>query len=120
MLRSCLLVAVALVALSAVGFAPAASATPAAEPSVDDLYDERGRLLPGAAELLEDDDGHATPAAIANPRVRSSGMWTSRRPAEGGAYRWRIMAVGVGVLALSGLLLLRFIRRVEPAPPARR
>jgi len=44
---------------------------------------------------------------------RPSGFWTSTRPAVGGAYRWRIMAAGVTVLAISGLFLARALRRAN-------
>jgi len=43
-----------------------------------------------------------------------SGFWTSRRPAKGGAYRWRLLGIGVGLLAITGtgmLLLIRNARR---------
>ena len=46
---------------------------------------------------------------------RPSGFWTSNRPAEGGAYRWRIMAVAGAVLALSVFLVARMLRRISRA-----
>ena len=42
---------------------------------------------------------------------KPSGFWTSNRPAEGGAYRWRIMAAGGLVLAISIFFVVRLIRR---------
>lgn len=47
-----------------------------------------------------------------------SGFWTSRKPASGGAYRWRLLGIGVGVLALTGggmLLLIRGAKRSRAA-----
>ncbi len=44
---------------------------------------------------------------------RPSGFWTSNRPAEGGAYRWRIMAVAGAVLALSVFFVARMLRRIS-------
>jgi hypothetical protein len=41
---------------------------------------------------------------------RGSGFWTSSRPAVGGSYRYRIMAVGVAVLALTAVIMLIVIR----------
>lgn len=41
---------------------------------------------------------------------RPSGFWTSNRPAEGGAYKYRLMLVGLGVLALTGIFTFRLIR----------
>jgi hypothetical protein len=42
---------------------------------------------------------------------RPSGFWTSNRPAEGGAYRYRLLLIGVGVAAVTGLLMWRLVRR---------
>jgi hypothetical protein len=44
---------------------------------------------------------------------RPSGFWTSNRPAEGGAYRWRLLAIGGGVAALTGGMLVVLIRRAR-------
>ncbi len=44
---------------------------------------------------------------------RPSGFWTSNRPAVGGAYRYRLLGVGVLVLGLTVLLLVRMLRRVD-------
>lgn len=42
-----------------------------------------------------------------------SGFWTSRRPAKGGAYRWRLLGIGIGVLSLTGIGMLVLIRRAS-------
>ncbi len=44
---------------------------------------------------------------------RPSGFWTSTRPADGARYRWRIMAAGLTVLAITGGLLFLKLRRVS-------
>lgn len=46
-------------------------------------------------------------------RERPSGFWTSNRPAEGGAYRWRLLGIGVGLLAVTGFVTLRLVRRAN-------
>jgi hypothetical protein len=57
--------------------------------------------------------------AYAEPRQREilkerpSGFWTSNRPAVGGAYRWRLLGIGVLLAAGSGFLILRTIRRAN-------
>lgn len=49
---------------------------------------------------------------------RPSGFWTSNRPARGGAYRWRIMAAGGLVLAITMFFVLRLLVRTARANPA--
>jgi len=44
---------------------------------------------------------------------RPSGFWTSNRPAEGGAYRWRLLGIGGGILGVTGLLVVRAIRKAN-------
>jgi hypothetical protein len=44
---------------------------------------------------------------------RPSGFWTSNRPAVGGAYRWRLLEIGVVVAALAGYGMLRLVRRAN-------
>lgn len=44
---------------------------------------------------------------------RPSGFWTSNRPARGGAYRWKIMAAGGLVLAISLFFVIRMLRRAS-------
>lgn len=45
--------------------------------------------------------------------ARPSGFWTSNRPAVGGAYRWRLLGIGVVVAAITGYGMLRLIRRAD-------
>jgi len=44
---------------------------------------------------------------------RPSGFWTSTRPAVGGAYRYRIMGMGLLVLLITGFFLQRMLRRIS-------
>ncbi|MGE5180869.1 MAG: hypothetical protein ACM31C_02345 [Acidobacteriota bacterium] len=60
----------------------------------------------------------AAPVAYAEPPHtheilynRPSGFWTSNRPAVGGAYRYRLLLLGVGISGLTGYLLWRSLRR---------
>ena len=51
---------------------------------------------------------------------RPSGFWTSNRPARGGAYRWRIMAAGGLVLAITMFFVLRLLIRTARTSAAAR
>jgi len=42
---------------------------------------------------------------------RPSGFWTSNAPAIGGAYKYNLMLVGLGVLAITAFFTIRLIRR---------
>jgi hypothetical protein len=44
---------------------------------------------------------------------RPSGFWTSPRPAKGGAYRWRLLGIGVVLATGAGLLMWRLTRRAN-------
>jgi len=43
--------------------------------------------------------------------TRPSGFWTSNLPAQGGAYRWRLLGVGGGVALLMGAIVLALLRK---------
>jgi len=69
----------------------------------------------------------AAPAARAEPPTtheiiyaRPSGFWTSNRPAVGGAYRWRLLGLGVVVAALTGYMMVRLVKRANAERAARR
>lgn len=69
----------------------------------------------------------AAPVARAEPPTtheilsnRPSGFWTSNRPAVGGAYRWRLLGLGVVIAALTGAGMLRLIRRANAERTGRR
>lgn len=57
--------------------------------------------------------------AYAEPREREilkerpSGFWTSNRPAVGGAYRWRLLGLGVLIATGAGFLIVRTIRKAN-------
>lgn len=70
--------------------------------------------------------GVAGPAARAEPPTtheiiytRPSGFWTSNRPAVGGAYRWRLLGLGVAIAALTGFGMVRLVRRANAARATR-
>jgi hypothetical protein len=58
--------------------------------------------VPGDEPVVDPDRGTRRP----------SGYWTGYRPARGGAYKWSLMVVGLGVLALTIAALLFGLRRV--------
>jgi len=71
--------------------------------------------------------GVAAPAVSAEPPTtheilseKPSGFWTSNRPAVGGAYRWRLLGIGVVLVAVTGLGMLRLIRRANAERAERR
>lgn len=47
-----------------------------------------------------------------------SGFWTSNHPALGGAYKYRLLAVGVAVCALTAFLVIRMLKRASAQPRA--
>lgn len=42
---------------------------------------------------------------------KPSGFWTSGRPAVGGAYRYRLLAIGTGVMIATAILMVWVVRR---------
>jgi hypothetical protein len=44
---------------------------------------------------------------------RPSGFWTSNRPAVGGAYRYRLLLIGVVIAGITGYMVLRVVRRAN-------
>lgn len=52
-------------------------------------------------------------------RERPSGFWTSNRPAQGGAYRWRLLGLGVVIAGGMGIMIIRVLRTTN-APNDRR
>lgn len=42
---------------------------------------------------------------------RPSGFWTSNRPAVGGAYRYRLLGIGVAIVLVMGLVTWRVVKR---------
>ena len=55
-------------------------------------------------------------------KERPSGFWTSNRPAVGGAYKWRLLGIGVVIAGVMGIVIIRTLRRtgsVEERPSRR-
>ena len=52
--------------------------------------------------------------------ARPSGFWTSNRPAVGGAYRWRLLGLGVVIAAITGYGMLRLVKRASAERASRR
>lgn len=50
---------------------------------------------------------------------RPSGFWTSNAPAVGGAYKYRLLGVGVAIAGIMALVLMRVVKRAN-ADRARR
>lgn len=48
-----------------------------------------------------------------------SGFWTSREPAKGGAYRWRLLGIGMILVIVMGGAILLLIKRANRANAAR-
>ncbi len=53
-----------------------------------------------------------------NPQTKSdwkgpSGFWTNPHPAKGGAYRWRMMAIGGVLFAVTGYAMLRMVKKAN-------
>ena len=42
-----------------------------------------------------------------------SGFWTSRAPAKGGAYRYRLLGIGVALALGTGFVMLRLIKKAN-------
>ena len=63
--------------------------------------------------------GAAAPAFAEPPDThevlteRPSGFWTSNRPAVGGAYRYRLLLIGVAVALGTGYMMWRIIRKAN-------
>lgn len=63
---------------------------------------------PGDEHLVEPDTGMREPERL---QYKPSGFWTSGRPAVGGAYRYRLLGIGVAVAVLAAILMIWVVRR---------
>jgi hypothetical protein len=79
-----------------------------------------GGLRAASASAMPDpESAAAAPPPPPPPRKvevltqRPSGFWTSNRPATGGAYRWRLLGIGVVLASGAGLLMWRLTRRAN-------
>ncbi len=75
---------------------------------------QAGSTMPWAQEPAPGSNQRAVEVRTGRP----SGFWTSTRPARGGAYRWRILAVGLGVFAITVFFVARKLRRITGARTA--
>jgi hypothetical protein len=69
-------------------------------------------VAPAYAEPLPPAPMAERPEARQEP-VGRSGFWTNPYPAKGGAYRWRMMAVGGVLLAATGYLMWRLVKKAS-------
>jgi hypothetical protein len=75
-------------------------------------------VAPAAAAV--DDPAPQTERKVEPPsQGRPSGFWGSTRPATNGAYRYRLLAIGVVLAAATGYLMLRLVRRANAEREAR-
>ena len=44
---------------------------------------------------------------------RPSGFWTSNRPATNGAYRYRLLGIGVALMGATGFVMLMLVGRAD-------
>ncbi len=116
MRRPALVLASTVVAMALATAADPRSAT--AQPSPYGAGDERAVPEPAAPSAQPWAQPPAENSQMRAPQQlthRPSGFWTSNRPARGGAYRWRIMAVGGVVLAITMFFVLRLLIRTSRA-----
>jgi hypothetical protein len=67
-------------------------------------------LLAMASAVFAEPPHHGEHEILSN---RPSGFWTSNAPAIGGAYKYNLMYVGLGVLAITGFFTYRLLRRAR-------
>jgi hypothetical protein len=98
-----LLARAALLACLGLGLAPLAAQ---AEPT-----------LIAQAGSAEPEPPRPTESEMRKPEIlheKPSGFWTSNRPAKGGAYRWRLLGIGVVIAIGMGILTYVIISRTRP------
>lgn len=121
--HSCKLLVCAALALTTPALAEAPAPSPVYEVVPEGTAVSAGAASPSAAPggTASTVDPTVDPAAdpmTRDPRTnrpklvgKPSGFWTSPRPAQGGAYRYRMLGIGLALLALTGLVTLRVLRR---------
>ena len=86
-----------------------------AEPATQPATQPAGTAPPGLSEKprpLRQLEPPKRPEHIERiERHRPSGFWTSTRPAKGGAYRYRLLGIGVVLLLLTLAGMIWLIRR---------
>ena len=94
-----------------------ATPEPATEPGAADASEVRPRAEPGRAVPLRPPPRPPVMPKVEDiERPRISGFWTSTRPARGGAYRYRLLAIGVVIALLTLGFMLWLIRKKTRAP----
>jgi hypothetical protein len=63
---------------------------------------------------------HAEPRKPEQLQHGVSGFWTSNLPAQHGAYRWRLLGLGVALAGTMGLVTTRILRRASADRAARK
>ena len=100
---------------------PAQAATPAATPGATPGATSG---TSGAAIEAREPDLPAQPGSVMRrpePLLQKpSGFWTSGRPAVGGAYRYRLLAIGTGVLLVTAAVMIWIVRRHPRRDPEAR
>ena len=87
------------------------SATPAlAQPQTPEPA-AAAAVEPGASARAE--PKYKTPEKLTH---RPSGFWTSNRPAQGGAYRYGKLIIGVILVVITGTLMFLLARKYARAP----
>ena len=120
-----------LVLVATLAFAALCAGSAVAQPSPYGIGDERAAPAAETPPRNTSSNPVATPWAkppeegshMRAPQMldsRPSGFWTSNRPARGGAYRWRIMAAGGVVLAITMFFVLRLLVRAARSNVAAR
>jgi hypothetical protein len=66
-----------------------------------------------------------SPSAPESPEAakqyrRPSGFWTSTRPATNGAYRYRLLGIGVALIGATGAVMVLLVGRANATRAARR
>jgi hypothetical protein len=71
-------------------------------------------VAPASAQPASAQPASAQP--LKTPEIltqKPSGFWTPNRPATGGAYRWRLLGIGIVILGITGYGMLRLVRRAS-------
>ncbi len=53
------------------------------------------------------------PTEFEPPAKRPSGFWGTTERAKGGAYRWKLLGIGVVLAVVTGAVMLRLVRRAN-------
>lgn len=97
----------------------------------DSIEDETGAAVDPAARIERVDPATGSakhPTELMRERQElenageggRSGFWTSRQPAKGGAYRWRLLLIGLALIGIMGAAIRYFIKRANQSNKAAR